>query len=392
MNYVTNNLNQYTSVGGVAYSYDDDGNLTYDGNNTYTYGAENRLMTASRTGVSVSYQYDAFGRRIQKTIASDETRVTGYVYDGDQVICEYGTSGKLVRKFLYGTGIDEAVRMTNVLPSADIAQNGIVDFIDVAVFAKVWLFDINDPGFDPNADLVADDVIDLEDLAALTEKWLTDGHRGEDYFYYYDSLGSVIALTDSTGNTVETYNYDVYGRINSTSSVGNPYLFTGRRYDAEIGLYYYRVRYYSPEVGRFLQTDPVGYYDSANLYSYCINNPIMFTDPFGLWYIDINVSGGYWGGLTGGIMISPSGVYWYIGGGVVTPGVGVAVTWSPMDVSTGWNIGLQGQFGIAGQVGYSFADNGGGFGEIGGGWPPGASLTGYYVFEWISFSDNKTSK
>jgi RHS repeat-associated protein len=61
--------------------------------------------------------------------------------------------------------------------------------------------------------------------------------------------------------------------------IGNPYMFTGRRFDLETGLYYYRARYYNPQIGRFLQTDPA--YSSINLYAYCGNNPLNFVDPFG---------------------------------------------------------------------------------------------------------------
>ncbi|MBN1123430.1 MAG: Hint domain-containing protein [Sedimentisphaerales bacterium] len=130
------------------------------------------------------------------------------------------------------------------------------------------------------------------------------------YFYHRDGLGSVIALSQLNGSTVEiveSYSYDIHGRttiMNSAgtdgkwmtpdvtspaaSALGNPYLFTGRRYDPETrsaghpGLYYFRARYYHPDLMRFLQPDPVGYADSMNLYEYVGNNPLGFIDPYGL--------------------------------------------------------------------------------------------------------------
>lgn len=79
------------------------------------------------------------------------------------------------------------------------------------------------------------------------------------------------ALSDANGDIVETYSYDVFGEPNRVSSVGNPYMFTGRRYDNETGLHYYRARYYAYDIGRFLQTDPIHYAVSVFIHGLAVN-------------------------------------------------------------------------------------------------------------------------
>ncbi len=229
-----NRLNQYTSVNSVSFAYDGNGNLISDGTYTYEYDPENRLLAVKLSGATVvSYGYDALGRRVSKTVGAATTH---YCYDGDQVIAEYDGSGTLLRKFIYGPGIDEPICMT------------------------------------------------------------VPGSPAVTYFYHQDALGSVAALSKfntslGCAEVVERYQYSAFGQtqilsanneLRTTSLFGNPYMFTGREYESETGLYYYRARFYNPAIGRFLQTDPVGYYDSMNLYQYCGNNPLMFIDPFGL--------------------------------------------------------------------------------------------------------------
>ena len=77
------------------------------------------------------------------------------------------------------------------------------------------------------------------------------------------------------------------------SAVGNRYLFTGREYDQETGLYSYRARYYDSRIGRFLSRDPVGYSAGLNLYSYVGNNPLTFVDPLGWEKASGTISGKY---------------------------------------------------------------------------------------------------
>ena len=102
-------------------------------------------------------------------------------------------------------------------------------------------------------------------------------------FYEADGLGSITSLTDSAGTASEIYTYDAYGNLTgSAGNVANAYRYTGREYDQETGLYYYRARYYDPTAGRFLNEDPLQFNAGMNFYEYSYNNPANFNDPSGL--------------------------------------------------------------------------------------------------------------
>ena len=172
--------------------------------------------------------------------------ITKYGYDGTSIIEEYDNAGTRTARYVYGPGIDEPITMD----------------------------------------------------------------RGANrYFYHFDGSGSVIALTGTCGVISERYTYSPYGESSSTSATGNPYRYTGRELDAETGLYYYRARFYSPSLGRFLQPDAIGYADNLNLYAYVGNDPLNLRDPTGLWGFGLTVSGSIEAGVIvgGGATASAGG-------------------------------------------------------------------------------------
>ena len=210
-----NNMNQYPTVGGITYTYNNNGCLTGDGTWTFGYDVQNRLTSASKSGVSASYLYDPLNRQSQKTVGSTKTR---FIYNGVQRIAEYdGTTGSLITRFVYAKGLDE--------PVVEVTSAGIRSY------------------------------------------------------FHADRQGSVIAKSDNTGAVTGRFDYGPFGE--SAVLSGTSFGYTGQRYDAESGLYYYKTRYYSPVIGRFLQPDTIGYGDGLNMYAYVNNQPMDVTDPLG---------------------------------------------------------------------------------------------------------------
>jgi len=130
----------------------------------------------------------------------------------------------------------------------------------------------------------------------------TSGSTYPHVYYLDDANFNVTTLIGSDGGVIERTVYDAYGTptfynstwtgSSTTSSVGNVVLYTGRELDPETGLYYYRARYYSPGLGRFIGRDPLDYWGGDfNLYRYVRNGPANAVDPLGLvtdWVIGPN--------------------------------------------------------------------------------------------------------
>jgi RHS repeat-associated protein len=109
-------------------------------------------------------------------------------------------------------------------------------------------------------------------------------NSGSVHYYHADIIGSIVALTNSSAEVTTRYNYSPFGKTAIIGNdVSNPFRFTGREWDEETGLYYYRSRYYSPDMGRFISEDPIRFKSGqVNWYAYVGNNPINMVDPLGL--------------------------------------------------------------------------------------------------------------
>jgi RHS repeat-associated protein len=127
-------------------------------------------------------------------------------------------------------------------------------------------------------------------------------------YYLTDHLGSIVQTTNAAAQVTATRRYDLFGNL-LVGGATSGYAFTGREWDAETGLYYYRARYYEPALGRFISADSAGFVDGPNLYAYVLNTPTKYVDPSGH-----NVLSGAYAGAGVGSLAGPAGT---VAGGIV---------------------------------------------------------------------------
>jgi RHS repeat-associated protein len=107
-------------------------------------------------------------------------------------------------------------------------------------------------------------------------------------YYHHDVMGSTVAATEpGVSGAAVVFTYSEFGVPGAGNSTVLSYTYAGYRYDPETGLYYVHARYYNPNLGRFLQTDPIGLSGGTNLYAYVGNDPLNMIDPTGRCAIDI---------------------------------------------------------------------------------------------------------
>ncbi|MGE5851475.1 MAG: RHS repeat domain-containing protein, partial [Candidatus Methylomirabilota bacterium] len=223
-----------------------------------------RLIRVVTPRTEVIFAYDPLGRRIEKRVVRwhdedgdhepdpDEEgppRTIRYFYDQEDILATFDETGREKARYTHGPGIDE--------PLAEV-------------------------------------------------------RRHHTRFYHADMLGSVIALTGAHGYPIRHYRYRAFGIPEDHRWDPQPYRFTGREWDGEIGLYYYRARYYAPGAGRFLSEDTFDL-GQPNLYGYVGNSPATFVDPMGLFQ--------FWRVVRGGLAVA-AGSALVLKGAVVAGGSG----------------------------------------------------------------------
>ncbi len=264
----------------------------------YTYDAASQLTSESSAGFARRYTYARGGNRASAEI---DGKSIAYRYDAaDQMLeageekLDYDANGSLIRRTASAGATtytyDDENRLTRIA-----GPSGTTEYGYAPTGERIWSKTPNGATrhfvYDgPN--LLAEFDERMQPMALYVhapgiDRPLAMIRGGETYFYHADRLGSILALSDSTGKLAAAYRYDAFGVLlhESNRALVNPFRFAAREYEPS-GLYYFRARYYDPALGRFLSPDPKAPKRDQpldlNPYLYARNNPVRFRDPSGL--------------------------------------------------------------------------------------------------------------
>ena len=259
-------INRLTKYDGNLTNINYEGNCCKIGKYMLTYN-EGKLTKASyldkiNGSPTYSYTYNKLGQRVKKT----------YTFlPGRQNLTSYTTSSTNEYTYKDGKLVKEKI---NVKYNNEADTNIEIEYIYI------------------NHELVG--------LA------IKENNVVSNYVYEKNVLGDIVRIYNTAGTVVAEYEYDAWGNhiininVNSVASL-NPFRYRGYYYDVETGLFWLSSRYYSPELGRFIQPDSIEYLDpesinGLNLYSYCYNNPISYSDPSGHIPVDtiIDIGFAFW--------------------------------------------------------------------------------------------------
>ena len=314
---------------GVTYTYDNANRLTAvtQGAATVTIGyddADRRTSVTYPNGNKIEYAYDAASQLTSLTYKDDTTTLGDLTYTHDAARNRTKVGGSFARTNLppalstvsYNANNQQTTFAADTL-TYDLNGNlvTVTDGSDTTTYTwnvRNQLTSISGPSFAASftydsfgrrtgrtvqsvtTNFVYDGLnpVQEKDGSTVTANLLT-GLRIDEFFtrtdgvgvraLLPDALGSTVALGDGTGTLQTQYTYEPFGYVTQTGQANtNSYKYTGREEDGS-GLYYYRARYYSPRLQRFISEDPSGFSGGdVNMYGYVLNNPLSYSDPYGL--------------------------------------------------------------------------------------------------------------